>query len=333
MARFPTPNLPVPYTDQTSNPSFVGCHNPNGSLNVSFVSGSTYVGAYAQNGSLNVTTEPLPGIRSSNGSLRVIVVGSNLYLNLTGQTSYEAETESLTARFTTPPTTDRKNQINSLIKSLKDAGIWIKIDCLWLTAAADSQAARQNWKQDLYNLTAVSSPVFTVDRGYKGDGAGAYLATGFNPSTAPTPNYGIGSALAGVWIGDLFSGGGQDIAAFDNTAVTHINTRTGANTAGGRLNTQTVSNFAVPTSIGLTCASRVLASEYQFYKNGVSLGTTAGVATAVPTNPFGVLAYNGGGDPSQRQVRAAVVGGGLTSGEHTAFYNALNTYLTAIGAA
>ena len=101
--------------------------------------------------------------------------------------------------FTTPPDPTRKALINTLVKSLKAAGVWTKLDALYLFAAADAQAARRNWIQDLYNATAVSSPTFAADRGYTGDGAAAYLDTGFNPSTASSPKLTQNSAHASAW--------------------------------------------------------------------------------------------------------------------------------------
>ena len=113
--------------------------------------------------------------------------------------SYDAAATALFARFTTPPTSARKAVINTLIVALKDAGVWSKLDALYLFAAADSQAARQNWVQDLYNATAVSSPTFTADRGYNGDGSASYVDSGFNPTTAVTPKFVQNSAYFGLW--------------------------------------------------------------------------------------------------------------------------------------
>ena len=84
--------------------------------------------------------------------------------------SFLPETEALVARLTTPPTLERKERVNTLISSLIDAGVWAKLDCLWGMAAADAQAARQNWSQDAHDLTTVNSPTFTADRGYRGNG-------------------------------------------------------------------------------------------------------------------------------------------------------------------
>ncbi|WP_336802535.1 hypothetical protein, partial [Kaistia sp. MMO-174] len=72
------------------------------------------------------------------------------------------------ARLTNQPTTARKKLYNDLIVSLKTAGVWAKLDALYVLAAADAQAARQNLVANAYNISASGSPVFTADRGYTG---------------------------------------------------------------------------------------------------------------------------------------------------------------------
>ncbi len=97
---------------------------------------------------------------------------------------YSPEAAALLSRMTVTPSTARKQLIDALIATLVGAGIWAKLDALYLLAAHDAQAARLNWIADRYNLTAVNSPTFTTDRGYAGTGAAMYLDTGFNPATA-----------------------------------------------------------------------------------------------------------------------------------------------------
>ena len=72
---------------------------------------------------------------------------------------YDAATEAIAAAFTTPPTTARKNLIDAAVVALKSAGVWTKLDALYLFAAADSQAAIINWKAPgTYNCDARSMP-------------------------------------------------------------------------------------------------------------------------------------------------------------------------------
>ena len=66
----------------------------------------------------------------------------------TSGVSYEAEATALFARFSTDPGTTRKDAINTCIASLKTAGVWSKLDCLYVFAAHNETDAKLNWIQD-----------------------------------------------------------------------------------------------------------------------------------------------------------------------------------------
>src|SRR5690606_35810663 len=100
---------------------------------------------------------------------------------------------------TTPPTRARQLLINTTITNLIAAGLWPKLDVLYLLAAADEQAARLNWKNPgTFTCTAVNSPTFTADRGFAGDGSTSYLDTNFNISSASGRLYEQNSAHIGA---------------------------------------------------------------------------------------------------------------------------------------
>ncbi|MEW6257105.1 MAG: hypothetical protein AB1592_14220 [Pseudomonadota bacterium] len=52
---------------------------------------------------------------------------------------------ALIARMTAAPSTARATAIGALVRSLASAGLWQKLDALYLLAAHDAQAARLNW--------------------------------------------------------------------------------------------------------------------------------------------------------------------------------------------
>jgi len=251
---------------------------------------------------------------------------------------YEAEATALFARFTTPPTVQRKGLINALIKTLKTAGIWSKLDALYLTAAADSQAARRNWLADQYNLTAVSSPSFVADRGYAGDGSASYLSTGFTPSTATSPKFSQNSATLGVWsrtdvAADVCDIGARVSISQDSTAFI----RNAGNQFLARLNAASVGGLGPVNLIssGMFAAIRPDAANLIAYVNGSSIGAGAVASVAASSLPLFLAARNEGGTPnsfSSRQYAAAFIGSGLSGPEIANLYSALNTYMAAIGA-
>lgn len=74
---------------------------------------------------------------------------------------------------------------NSLVVGLKAAGIWNKLDVLYMFATTgDSNFATLNWKNPtLYQSTLVNSPTFRSKYGFKGDGTAAHINTNYNPAT------------------------------------------------------------------------------------------------------------------------------------------------------
>lgn len=242
------------------------------------------------------------------------------------------ETENLVARFSNAPTNERKILINTLIKSLKDGGVWDKLDTLYVMAAADAQAAQRNWIADQYNLTPVSSPVFTADRGYQGDGVSSHITTNFNASTALSPKYVQNSASFGFWVrnevanNSMFDMGGGAMSLNARNA--------GAGAPRGLINDASTATWgAQPTSIGLHAMNRSGANARQNYYNGALNGSDTAASTGVPTGASALLTLAGPVNPSTRQQAAAFIGGSLTASEHNTLYQALKAYLEAVGAA
>jgi hypothetical protein len=256
-----------------------------------------------------------------------------------GGSSYvfvNAEAAALVARFTTPATEARKPLIDNLVGALKTAGVWAKSDALYIKAAETAQAGRQNWIQNLYNLSALNSPTFTADRGYKGDGSTSYLSTNFTPSTAVAPQFTQNNGHVSFWgltsraATDGYIMGAQAASA----RVAGIWPRGVGDTTFIRANdiAAVVTNA---NSNGFFIASRTGATARAGYRNGTLLSSGIESTTTVPTLPLYVLAYNNGTPQILLADQGAVasIGAGLTSTEVLAFYNAVLTYLQAVGAA
>ena len=246
---------------------------------------------------------------------------------------FEPETEALVARFTTPPTAARKSLINDLIKALKVAGVWSKLDALYLVAAADAQAGQRNWTQNLYNLTPVNAPTFTADRGYAGNGTSSYL------------NMGINLSLGGLKASQNANGGGVWVntsVALAQTDMGGSDWSIGANSSPGNAsfrNSNSASQTVVApdaTAIGLWQSSRQASGSYSQMKNGAVLATPATVSGTFATPAMYLCCRSdGAGTPvvfTTRRVAASYFGN-LTVADNLAIYNAINTYLTTVGGA
>jgi hypothetical protein len=242
--------------------------------------------------------------------------------------SYDAAASALFGRFTTPPSDARKGQINTLITALKTAGVWAKLDALYVMAAADTQAAMRNWIADAYNLTTSAAPTFVADRGYTGNASSQFLTTSFNPATAISPKFVQNSGAIGVYVLTNIAQDGDD---FGNTNSL-IRSRSAANAFGGRVNQATTTSLAaINTSIGHNVVRRPDASNIQHFKNGAQVNTAA-VASAAPDSAnFDIC--RGVGGYSSKQIAASHFGQTLSDAEILAFYNAVNAYMVAVGAA
>ena len=93
-----------------------------------------------------------------------------------------------------------------LIKDLKTAGVWDKLDLLYVFATdGDNDFATLNWKApSSFQTTKVNSPTFTADSGFTGDGLSSYLDTNFTISTDAT-NYSQNNASTFVYINNDLS--------------------------------------------------------------------------------------------------------------------------------
>jgi hypothetical protein len=248
-----------------------------------------------------------------------------------GGVVYEPETEALVARFTTPPTTERMGVINDLIKSLKNESIWSKLDALYITAAATAQAARQNWIADAYNLTAVSAPTFTADRGYAGDGVSSYLETNLNPATAPGLKQSQDDITIMVWSRTAGQSNNGDVG---NTA-SFIAPRIATDDINFRANAGVSVTASNADGSGMFCVSRLSSSSVQAYRNGATLGASiSSPSTAPESASYRVCGRSGAFTTSSiRQQAAASFGARLTAPQIAAYYTAVQTYLQAVGAA
>lgn len=265
---------------------------------------------------------PVLGIDSPFDTLRTLGKGGGYpYVN--------AEARALAARFTTPPTDARKALIDAWWTTVKAAGVSAAdFDIFYMLAAADSQAARQNWIADLYNATAFNGPAFVADRGYTGNGSTSYLDTGFNATTAPSPKYTLNDASMGIFHRTNVPETVRDIG---NTNATLI-TRSAGDTFGGRSNNvATIFAGVDTTSVGQRSLSRTGSTAYQFRKNGADFaGVQVDPTTAIANENMRVL--SGVASSGSKQACAAWFGKSLTAAKDLAIYNANLTYLQAIGA-
>jgi hypothetical protein len=266
------------------------------------------------------------GFLDSNGSCN-----PNVFL----LSNYAPQTSAFFARLATQPTSARAAAYDTLITELVGAGIWAKLDGLYVYAAADAPTALTNLVQSSYGQTAVGSPTFSANTGYTGaNGSAKYLDTNFNPATASLPQFtqnssslfalrtaspsGDAGGLAGV-TGGAF----QSYLAAPLAGNVPFNGSVTGHTVGGGLS---------HTPLGLFMASRLSASTETLYENGVAICPACSSTSATPSSVDVITLNDGtsGADGTTGTVAAAGMGAGLTQPEAQTLTNYLQNYLTTV---
>jgi hypothetical protein len=235
----------------------------------------------------------------------------------------------------------QQTNVNNLIVSLKANGLFSKLDRLWLFASENEPQALTDIIADSL-ATKVSTPAFVANRGYTGQDLASptkYIDTGYNPTTG-------GNVLV------------QNSAHISGWGVNNISTPVnggcllGYNSNSGpqsciyapyldgndycRINDTTPSGAQGPTSsnAGHFLGNRSDSTHSQLYYNG-SLFSSPNDTSTAPQNlhMFALTQNNNGstlhGTPQQMAMISA--GGSFSSSDATNFYNALRTYMTAVG--
>lgn len=234
-------------------------------------------------------------------------------------TTLQPETIALIARMTTKPNNARTKVIDALIKALKTAGVWAKLDVLQLYAAADAQAASLNWVTNNYNeSTSAGSPLFTVDRGFTVD---ANLITpGWSPSFGV--QYQQNSAHVGMWSNTATTNASAVVGIASGDVK--ITPRDGSDLMNVAVNSGTFT-AANAAGTGWFTGNRPGANSMEAHRNGALLGSSGLASNARSGNFIGI------GNTTGCQVSAFSAGASLSGADHANFYNAMRAYMTAVG--
>lgn len=254
-------------------------------------------------------------------------------------TSSTAEVAAIVAQMSVAPSGARQTLMGALITSLKSSGVWDKLDALWLLAAHDAQAGLINWKAPTQIATAVSSPTFTTDRGYAGNGTSSYIDTNFNLQTNAL-NFTRRSAHIAYWsrtsaittgnnLGARISSGSQQVLLTGRLTGDVIAFRVNVGTSPATNGT------GITDGKGDVVARRASEGAAAVLVNNVSKGTWANASVDPPNLNLYLLTINQNGTPtgfSDQELAAASLGESLTNQNIVDRNTALTTYLTALGA-
>ncbi len=258
----------------------------------------------------------------------------------TAESVLDAATVSLIARMTAlseTPDAARQGVLNTAIVADKTAGLWTKYDAFWLMAAHGKDSGLLNIIADEFNLTLVSTPAFTTDRGYTGNGTDAALNCNYTPASDAS-KYLINACSFGMYVRTNNNTGTHMMSAYDGRAERLIMLAPRESDGYGYFAINNANErTAVADSSGMWIISRTASNAYKIYRNGVEVVAKTGVTSGALLNAvLHLLCYNNNGtlaNFSNREASLAFIGGVMTQTDVTNFQTIwVDGYLDTIGA-
>lgn len=245
------------------------------------------------------------------------------------------QTRTWINNLTLKPSRFYTQSVNTLVRRLKITDNWQKIERLWIHATEQQQHARVSLINPTSTAaTEVNSPTWTQNRGYTGDGATTYLNLNFTPSSAVL--YQQNSASLGVYSLSDVANTGTDMGCFQ-TQRAYIFTRRTNGTADWSISglNSNLDNSGVKITVtdsrGFFAISRASASNFETFKNGLQLASSAVTSNGRPGISMYLLCQNAGSPTgfSNRQIALSFVGNGTISQAN--FYSSIQAFAQGIG--
>lgn len=234
------------------------------------------------------------------------------------------------------PDADHKLWYSDFVTSLKDAGVWDKIDVGYLTSDLDAQASGLNIKDPAtFALAPQNSPTHTSYRGFSSNGTTSYLKTGFIPSTHAVQLAQNSAHIAALSLTErAASAGALGNASSPTNRNLGITPRYTGDLTYFFLNSA-VTGYSHKSSQGMFIGSRTASNFVSWYRDGFLLTANAQVSTGLPAVEAYILAQNGNGTTSGWNTDTIgfwSTGAALSDAEQIALTNALYTWASNIGA-
>jgi hypothetical protein len=240
-------------------------------------------------------------------------------------TDYQAILDYATTQGYTLPSESQRLKQNTLLIALKDAGVWSKLDTFANFATdGSSQFALIDWKR-LTQYNASTSPTFTTNEGFMGNGTSSYIDTNFNPATSGS-NYTLNNASR-----YLFMYMASGTSSLDGVITAGLNNMARTTTPNHRINSTlglTGGTFEFNATRGMKSIHRTSSLNVTLFNdNTASTPQRTSLSTSIRSENQFILrsgsAYGG------HEISMYAMGASLVS-ENAAFVTAYNTYITSL---
>jgi len=239
-------------------------------------------------------------------------------------TDYQAILDYATTQGYTLPSESQRLKQNTLLIALKTAGVWSKLDTFANFATdGSSQFALIDWKR-LVQYNASTSPTFTTNEGFMGNGTSSYIDTNFNAVTQGV-NYLQNNASRYIFM-YMASGTG----ALDGRSAVNINNSLRASSSNQRINQGTTAliggAFDFNSTRGMKSIHRTSSLNVELF-NGTTQGSRTALSASMTSS--NQLILRSGSSYGGHEISMYAMGANLVS-ENAAFVNAYNTYITSL---
>lgn len=239
----------------------------------------------------------------------------------------EPETDALIARFATAPDATEITILNEFIKDLKVAGVFAKADVITALDGSVEANSLLNIVKDAHNFTKGTTPVFTANKGWKGDGVGV-LNTNFNPSESGDKFDETGSFSYGGFYYNMGYRAASSLGARNGSTKQLYTNERNSNDTVRVYHTATNTTSSASTNrmkCGLVMID-ISGGSLRIFINGKLIQTVASITIAsMPEYNMYVFGINSAGTilgPTERTASNIFIGASMSEAEHLAFFNA-----------
>ncbi len=238
-------------------------------------------------------------------------------------TQYQAVLTEATAQGYTLPSPAQQAKQNTLMAALVSSGVFAKVDVLFVFANDGSKEfACINWKNPSgAKANPISSPTFTSNAGFTGNGTSSYLLTGYNPNGSG--NYTLNNASRYVYVRTATANRVLDgvEANTTNSITTFVSVNQRINQSGA--NTAATIDF---TGVGMKSIHRTSSIAVLCYNDNTATNTTA-TSTGLNGSEQAILRSQTGYGTAQ--VSFYAMGASMVS-ENSALVSAFATYINSL---
>jgi hypothetical protein len=257
------------------------------------------------------------------------------YYRLRASTTYDTDAEAFFTRVSSNGgslTTTEQQAVNSLVIQMKADGTWTLMKAIYPmvgggtgSTAAREAACAQNLKSSSFTGTFSSGWTF-ASTGVTGNGTSTFMDTTFNPNTSITD---INSCHLSIYSRTTTGVDGVDIGA--SPSAWDIEIIYGSFYAG--MMNGSYLNTANSDAKGLWTNSRISSSNIIAYRNGSTFVSGSSAPITKPNCNVYIGARSDASIPlffSNRQYAFASIGDGLTSGNVSNLYTAVQAFQTTL---